>query len=157
MGLLSGNGLQRIFGRAFKGVFAQGVIVHVRKNRQPNGTLRSEVMGRHVVSVQFDSVTEAMRSTQGYSATDMRVIILRHDLDLDLTEFSSDCIVAGNGYFWSLSDVTTDPARSYFEARGSMKEPLPPEASDLVSWANQVPVARVIQWFSMKSPGDGQS
>ena len=123
MGLLSTNRLQKIFGRAFRGVYAEGTLIQSSKVRKPNGTLATEEVARYAVSVQFDECTESMKQSLGYASTDCRAIILRDGLALDLTNMSTDCYLIGDGKGWNLNQVTTDPARSYFEARASLRNP----------------------------------
>lgn len=117
MGLLSGNTLQGIFGRAFRAVYEDGLVVQVRKLRQPNGTLLDQAVLQTPVKVQLDEVTESMRKVEGYAATDQRAIILRDGFPLE--HLDTDCRLVARGYTWMLHEVTTDPARAYFEARAS--------------------------------------
>ena len=49
MGLLDGNRLQRILGRAFKGVYDSGVLLRTGKVRQPIGTVVDSVLGRYPI------------------------------------------------------------------------------------------------------------
>lgn len=121
MGLLDTNRLQKVFGRAFKGIYGTGVLVQSGKVRQPNGTLMTQIIAEHEVKVQFDVCTEAMRLASGYASTDTRAIILRDGLGLDLTQANSDCYLIGDGREWNLNEITTDPARSYFELRASLR------------------------------------
>lgn len=67
--------------------------------------------------VQIDSVTEAMRQAENYTVTDVALIILNPGFVVD-----SDCEVtmsAPDGrLFKCAAPITSDPARSYYLARG---------------------------------------
>lgn len=144
MGLLDSNRLQRMLGRAFKGVYGSGVILREGKSRSTNGTLTSVLEGRYPVRFQLDQCTESMKREEGYASTDMRVIILRDGLQLDLTQFSSDCKVIAGGFEWGVSEFNTDPARAYFEARGSMRKPIESALWEEVDWSD---ADGVVDWF----------
>ena len=123
MGLLDTTRLQKIFGRAFSGVYGSGTLVQSGKVRQTNGTLVTTIIAQHPVKVQFDACTEAMRASSGYASTDTRAIILRDGLSLELTQLDSDCYLIGAGFEWNLNEIYTDPARSYYEVRASLRRP----------------------------------
>lgn len=118
MGLLSGSSISAIFGSVFGKVFEDGVLQKVDKRRLPNGTLSSVVLEEFPILVQLDSVTERMSRAEGAAVTDKRIIILRDRLYVEIT---SDDLVIARGKSWSLNEVDTDPARSYYEARGSLQ------------------------------------
>ena len=118
MGLLSGNALQKVFGKVFRAVYEDGQLLEIRKVRQPNGTLRDEVVAEHAVKVQFDVVTSEMSKQEGYATTDQRCIVLRDRLTVE--EITTDFRLIGRGKRWTLNSVTTDPARSYFDSRASL-------------------------------------
>lgn len=118
MGLLSGDGLSRIFGRAFSSIYEDGELVVIEKVRQPNGTMVSGITARYDVKVQLDVVTERMSRIAGAAVTDQRCLILRSGLGLD--KIPTTCRLLARGDTWLLNEVSTDPARSYFEARASL-------------------------------------
>lgn len=123
MGLLSGNTLQGILGRVFAGIYEDGELIEARKIRQPNGVLRDQIVERHTVKVQLDVVTERMRQAEGYAATDQRAIVLRAGLPVQ--DITTDFRLLARGKVWHLNEVTTDPARSHFEARATLAQAAP--------------------------------
>ena len=123
MGLLSGDTLQGIFGRVLAGIFEDGELIEARKIRQPNGVLRDQIIERHPVKVQLDVVTERMRQAEGYAATDQRAIVLRAGLPVQ--DITTDFRLLARGKVWHLNEVTTDPARSHFEARATLAQAAP--------------------------------
>ena len=123
MGLLSGDTLQGIFGRVLAGIFEDGELIEARKIRQPNGVLRDQIVERHPVKVQLDVVTERMRQAEGYAATDQRAIVLRAGLPVQ--DITTDFRLLARGKVWHLNEVTTDPARSHFEARATLAQAAP--------------------------------
>lgn len=120
MGLLSGNTLKGIFGRAFRPIYEDGRLIQVQKARLPNGTLVDQIIEQFDVKIQLDAVTEDMRQAEGYASTDQRCLILRDGLPIE--HLDTDCRLVARDYLWTLHEVTTDPARSYFEARAARKE-----------------------------------
>lgn len=119
MGLLSGDAIRRLMGRVFTPIYEDGELLEIQKIRQPNGTLRDNVVSRRAVKVQMDVVTHEMKSDKGFASTDQRALILRQQIP-DVPYLTADFRLVARGKVWLLNGVTTDPAQSYFEARASL-------------------------------------
>lgn len=69
--------------------------------------------------VQVDAVTEAMRSADGYTDQDMRLLVLTATLDGELdTDARVDVQAGPHQGEWMLASVSRDPCGIYFECRG---------------------------------------
>lgn len=72
---------------------------------------------------QVDSVTESMRSAEGYTATDRAVYVLASSLSGPLDSDAQVEVLTGPyaGVRWRLRDpIERDPAGAYWLARGSL-------------------------------------
>jgi type 1 fimbria pilin len=70
-------------------------------------------------SVQVDSTTEAMRSADGYTDLDMRLLVLSATLDADLdTSARIEVLDGPHAGTWQLASCDRDPAGIYWECRG---------------------------------------
>lgn len=69
--------------------------------------------------VQFDAATEAMRQTEGFLETDVRILVLAASLDATL-DTRAKIVVASGEYVgtWTLLSCTRDPAGIGYECRG---------------------------------------
>lgn len=69
--------------------------------------------------VQVDSVTEAMRSQEGYTDRDVRLLTLASTLDGSLDTSATITVLAGpNPGTYSLQTCARDPMGIYWESRG---------------------------------------
>lgn len=69
--------------------------------------------------VQVDAVTEAMRRTEGFRDTDMRLLVLAHGLAEPIdTDMVIDVLEGPHAGAWRVATVQRDPAGVYFECLG---------------------------------------
>lgn len=112
MGLLDGD-LAGIFHSAFAGVYLDATL-H-RRTTTPDGKGGGTVaFVDEAVKAQLDRATEAMRSSEGYQETDVRIIVLAHGID----PIDSDCQLTVSGQRWSIANVAKDPADAAYELHG---------------------------------------
>lgn len=130
MGLLDTNAIRRKFGQVFSSIYANGQLIRVIKERQPGGSYRNKEEEPVGIKVQIDRCTESMRQAQGYTAEDVKLLILQDGVS-GAKPTSDDIIIAG-GERWKIYEVYEDPAKSYWGGRGvkqatpnSVEEPEP--------------------------------
>ena len=114
MGLLDG-GLQSVFGQAFGSLYLSGTLHRVTRTEDSGGSVTRSYSDT-VVKVQIDSLTEAMRSAGGYTERDVRLIVLQRGIGA--APSTDDQITAGGRRF-NVSNISEDPARSYWFMIGS--------------------------------------
>lgn len=69
--------------------------------------------------VQFDACTEAMRAADGYTAKDVRILILVGTIEGDIRTDEHIAVAAGVHLGrWSIESVDLDPARLGWDVRG---------------------------------------
>lgn len=68
------------------------------------------------VKAQVDVATDAMRRSEGYVDTDVRILVLAHGLDPITTDYE----VAVRGKRWSIANVGRDPAIAYYDLHGRL-------------------------------------
>jgi hypothetical protein len=78
------------------------------------GTVTAPEPTEEPIKVQIEACTEAMRSAQGYTDTDVRLIILAPGVDRHTTDDEAEA----DGVRYALASVATDPANSYWDCRG---------------------------------------
>lgn len=70
-------------------------------------------------SAQVDSVTEAMRLADGFTESDMRLLVLAATLAGDLDTSATIEVLAGpHAGTWMIASCDRDPAGIYWECRG---------------------------------------
>lgn len=70
-------------------------------------------------SAQVDAVTEAMRLEAGFSEKDVRVMVLRATLEVDLdTDAIVQVLDGPNAGSWSIQSIGGDPCGVSWECRG---------------------------------------
>lgn len=115
MGLLDG-GIQAVFGAAFSPLYLSETLT--RNTLTHNGKGGGSSAGvPQPCRVQKDACTEAMREQEGYTAEDVRLLVLQASVtggDID-----TDCTVTYRGTTYEIASVTQDPAGSYWECRGT--------------------------------------
>lgn len=115
MGFLDG-GIAAIMASAFSPLYLDGSLYRRTLNDDGKGGYTSADQAPVSIKLQVDDATEAMRGEAGYTATDVRLIILANGIgDVD-----TDCEVVVSGKRYSVASVKQDPARSYFECRGAV-------------------------------------
>lgn len=120
-GLLDG-GLAAVFGSAFGSFFLDGTLhrVGATKGRDSRGRVISvDAAAAERIKGQVESVTEAMRAADGYTARDARLIVLQVGPDGTVARPTSDDEITLGGTRWSVDMIASDPAATYWEARGT--------------------------------------
>ncbi len=112
MGLLDG-GLAQIFKSAFGGIFLDATL-HRRAFTNDGMGGGSASWTDEPVKADLDLTTEAMRSAQGHTETDQRILVLAFGVDPPNT----DDEITVKGQRWSIASITTDPAQAAYELRG---------------------------------------
>lgn len=116
MGLLNG-GIKNIFGAAFAGLYLPATLYRASASFDEGGS-KAVVYAEAPCKAQVDEVTWSMRQEAGYTAGDVRIIILA--ATLTGAEPADDDQITVEGYArYSLASVTRDPAGSHWIARGS--------------------------------------
>lgn len=106
--------IQSLFGQVFGGIYLDGTITRVTLVDDGFGGL-TENSATEPCKVQRDACTENQRLEQGYSPSDVRLLILQSGVDL----IDTNDRVTVLGIEYALGPIITqDPARSYFECRG---------------------------------------
>lgn len=107
--------IQSLFGSVFGAIYLDGTITRVTLADDGFGGL-TEVVETASCKVQRDACTENQRLEQGYSASDVRLLILQDGQ----AAIDTNCRVTVLGVEYQLGPVITqDPARSYWECRGT--------------------------------------
>lgn len=114
-GLLDTDAIQKIFGSALAGIYGDGELITVTMVRGPGGVQTPQETSVPC-KVQVDNCDEAMRSAEGYSDTDVKLIILQDGMTG--SEPDGDSIVIAQGKRWKVSGVRSDPARAAWVMRG---------------------------------------
>jgi hypothetical protein len=114
-------GIANAFSHAFGGAYHDGV---ARWTGAPvfddGGSIVTPGTPEEVACrVQVDSVTEAMRQSEGYRDQDMRLLVLSAGLERDI---NTDCTVTvldgPHAGAWRVASVSRDPCGIYHEALG---------------------------------------
>lgn len=106
--------IQSLFGSVFGALYLDGTVTRVTLLDDGFGGL-TETTVSAPAKIQRDACTENQRLEQGYSASDVRLLILQAGID----PIDTNCRVTVLGVEYQLGPVITqDPARSYFECRG---------------------------------------
>lgn len=121
MGLLDG-GIQSVMGSAFGWLYLPGTLTRVTLVDDGKGG-GSETTVAQPCRVQVDACTEAMRQQAGYTATDVRLLILQAGVTGgDITTDDRVTILAGPhaGRTFEVDAVgPQDPGSSYWECRAT--------------------------------------
>ena len=113
MGLLDGQG-SSILNSVFSAIYPTGSLVR-RTITEDDGGSQTVATTTQTIKVQTDRVTEVMRQADGYTDTDVRVIILSAGVD---AVTSDDWVIDSRGDTWALIDPALDACGSHWEARG---------------------------------------
>lgn len=114
MGLLTGGGAGILNG-VFSRIYPSGLLIR-RTITEDEGGSQTVTDVRIPIKVQTDGVTEAMRTADGYTDTDVRLIVLTGGLPGAIT--TNDQIQDGRGDVWSVTMPVLDAAGSHYEIRG---------------------------------------
>lgn len=116
MGLLDTDALKNVMGAAFAPILGTGQLIRIDMVRQPGGVILPAEQDPVAISVQVDRCDEAMRQAEGYTDTDVKLIILQ--AGVSGREPNTDDIVVARGRRWKVSGVRSDPAQSHWVMRG---------------------------------------
>ena len=109
--------IQSLFGDVFGTIYLDGTITRVTLVDDGFGGL-TETTTTTAAKIQRDACTENQRLEQGYSASDVRLLILQSGVD----QINTNDRVTVLGVEYQLGPVITqDPARSYYECRGTAR------------------------------------
>lgn len=120
MGLLDGDDLQAFLGSALAGLYEDGTAEFWGFSTTRNvstGTFPMTKSGEEACKVQRDACTEAQKREDGYTATDVRLLVLQYGLSGEIT---ADCRVVYRGDTYRVMSVDQDPARSYWDCRARL-------------------------------------
>jgi len=118
MGILDG-GVAALFADAFGAFYLDATLYHMPKAPGGDGKLTA-TPGSEACKAQIDEVTEAMRQAAGYSERDVAIIILQGSV-AGAAPTSDDEITVGGNRWYLRAPITSDPAQSYWLARGQRK------------------------------------
>lgn len=112
MGLLDG-GAAAAFAGAFSGLYLDATLHRstITEDGEGGGSI---AYADEAVKAQLDSVTEAMRSADGYTDKDVRIFVLASGLE----PIDSDCQITLKGVRYSIANPRQDPAGAYWELQG---------------------------------------
>lgn len=114
MGLLDG-GLAASFAAVFGPMYLDATLHRrIPLTYDDGGTVIGGDFTDEDVKAQFDSATEAMRQSPGYTDKDQRIFVLASGL----AEIKSDDEITVSGQRWAIASVSRDPVGAYFELRG---------------------------------------
>lgn len=112
-----GGEIAELFGEVFGGIYLDGVLTSVVRSEDPAsaGNIISGSTSQPC-SVQVDACTERQRLEHGYSAEDVRLLILSRSI---IGPVKNGDRVTVWDVSWTIGPtVASDPALSYYECRG---------------------------------------
>lgn len=112
-GLLTG-GIAELFGSVFGSLYLDGRIKRMTRTVDGFGDV-TEAGTWRPAKIQVDAVTESQRLEEGYSATDVRLVILQ--ANQNCVENGATVEICGATYRLGPT-IGRDPANSYFDCRG---------------------------------------
>jgi len=112
MGLLDTNAIQALMGAAFAPILGTGQLIRIDMVRQSGGVILPTEQDPVAISVQVDRCDEAMRQSPGYTAEDVKLIILQ--AGITGRDPNSDDVIVARGQRWKAKSVRTDPAQSHW-------------------------------------------
>lgn len=116
MSLLDGE-IATLFGEVFGAIYLDGTHSRVTRTEDPASAGNIiETASSQACRVQVDACTERQKLEQGYSARDVRLLVLQSGLDGAVR--NGDRITTKGKTWIAGPTVTEDPASSYWEIRG---------------------------------------
>lgn len=112
MGLLDG-GIASIMHGVFSGIYLDATLHRTTTTSDGKGG-GSTSDADEAVKAQLEAATEAMRQAEGYTDTDVRILLLAHGVDRP----NSDCEVTVDGTRYGIRSVGRDPAGAYWDIHG---------------------------------------
>lgn len=120
MGLLTTDHIQATVYHALKGIYGDGVLQSWASQRDPVTLLQvKSLVAAADCKVQKDRCTEAQRLEIGYSALDVRFLVLQYGIPFEVND-DSRLIYYGESYH--ILSVGQDPARAYWDLRARRHE-----------------------------------
>lgn len=117
--LLDTDAIKDLFGEVFGEIYGDGNLRRQAMTDDGEGGYTPGSVMNYPIKVQVDACTERMRESPGYTATDMRLLILQSGVGINEIT-TNDEVTTADGRRWQCNEVTSDPARSYWECRGSL-------------------------------------
>ena len=114
MGILNGGGAGILNG-VFASIYPDGVLIR-RTISEDAGGSQTVTDTTHRIKVQTDSASEVMRQAEGYTDTDVRLIVLTGGLNGPIT--TNDKITDSRGDTYSVTMPILDACGSHYEIRG---------------------------------------
>lgn len=119
MSLLNDD-IKALFGDVFGQIYGHGLLTRVTMTNAGGGRNQS-VTTTTPVKVQVDLCTEAMQRQDGYTNSDVRLLILQAGLTTKIT--TNDLVyVNDRDETYKVATVSQDPGESYFECRGVLQK-----------------------------------
>jgi hypothetical protein len=117
MGLLDGD-IASLFSAALSGIYLDAELhrATVGADDGAGGGDGNGFADPEDVKAQLDVATQAMRETQGYVDTDVRILVLAHGV----TTPTTDDEITIRGVRYGIRNVGTDPAQSYWDLHGRL-------------------------------------
>jgi hypothetical protein len=114
MSLLDG-GIASIMSAALGGLYLDATL-HRSSTTDDGQGGGSTTYADEAVKAQLDVATDAMRQSEGYVDTDVRILVLASGVDKPDT----DCQITMLGIRYGIANVGTDPAQSYWDLHGRL-------------------------------------
>ncbi len=114
-GLLDTDDIQQLFGDVLSDIYGDGQLITVTMVRGPGGVQVPQETSVPC-KVQVDRCDEAMRQSAGYTAEDVKLLVLQAGIAIVP---DSDSIVVARGQRWKAKSVRSDPASSYWIIHGT--------------------------------------
>jgi hypothetical protein len=117
MGLLDGGGAA-LMASVFGGIYLDAQLFRpsVGGDDGMGGGASPAFADPEAVKVQLEAATDAMRQTEGYVDTDVRILMLAHGV----ARPNVNCQILLNGIRYGVRRVGTDPATSYWDIHGRL-------------------------------------
>ena len=112
MTLLDTDAIKNIMGAAFAPIMGTGQLIRIDLVRQTGGTYLPVEQPPVALSVQIDRCDEAMRQSPGYTAEDVKLIVLQAGVEGRAPK--TDDVIEARGERWKAVSVRTDPASSHW-------------------------------------------
>lgn len=114
MGLLDGGGAA-IMAAVFGGMYLDADLYRPATTPNGKGGGTTSDGTPQAVKIQLEAATEAMRQTQGYTARDVRILMLANGVDRPTTEHE----IAHGGIRYAITGpVGRDPCGAYWDIHG---------------------------------------
>jgi len=122
MGLFDTTHIQATVYSALSPLYSDATIELWKSERNPDSNTMGKVFDYEAAcKVQKDACTQAQRREVGYSATDVRFLILQYGLALEIND---DSRLVFKDETYSIQSVSEDPPRSYWDVRARIMLPV---------------------------------